>query len=322
MGRWGMHFERTETWWYEAKDWISYQTRCQALLQAGVYVDSCRDPDLRWLERRYEDGTVGFFVACANPDVKTVRLELPQVGRSVELWDAETGEISLADDWYVEDGRTRLSVELKPSGSVFVMMRPHATRGASTRRAFACARERTVSGPWNVSFSATYPPPQPILLERLMSLSEHPSADIRHFSGSSVYRKTVTCERGKDERIVLDLGCVKNLAEVSVNGIGFPVLWRPPFRVDVTDAVKEGVSTNDVCVRVVNLWVNRLIGDEELPPDVEWRGEALSEIPDWVKRGAASPTGRHSFTTWHHWRKGDSLPEFGLMGPVRLLMGN
>jgi len=322
MGRWGMHFERTETWWYEAKDWISYQTRCQALLQAGVYVDSCRNPDLRWLERRYDDGTVGFFVACGNPEAITVKLELPLVGESVELWDAETGEISLADDWYVEDGRTRLSLELKPSGSMFVMFRSQPTKGASVKRAFSPSSERAVSGPWDVSFTATYDPPCPIVLDRLMSLSEHPLADVRYFSGSATYRTRLECTRAADERMVLDLGDVKNIADVAVNGRKYPVLWRPPFRVDVTDAIEEGSTTVDLSVRVVNLWVNRLIGDEGLPPDVKWRGEGLAEIPDWVKRGEKSPTGRHTFTTWHHWKKGDPLPQSGLMGPVRLLVGS
>jgi len=121
------------------------------------------------------------------------------------------------------------------------------------------------------------------------------------------------------ERVDLDLGEVKNLAEVVVNGRKFPVMWRPPFRIDVTDAIPVGNKTVDLSVRVVNLWVNRLIGDEELPPDAKWSGSSLAEIPDWVRRGETSPTGRRAFATWRHWRKGDPLPQSGLLGPVRLL---
>ena len=228
----------------------------------------------------------------------------------------------MADDWYVEDGRTRLCVDLKPSGSLFVMFRPHPTDGAATRRVFQPSREQTVSGPWKLSFAASYSPPSPIILDRLISLSEHSMSDVRYFSGSATYQKELVCDRKDGERIVLDLGEVKNLAEVSVNGIKFPVLWRPPFQADITAAVKEGCTTNALSVRIVNLWVNRLIGDDELPSDVEWRGNAIAAIPIWVKQGDGSPTGRHTFTTWHHWRKNDPLPKSGLLGPVRVSVGH
>ena len=319
MGQWGTHFERTETWWYDAKDWVTYQTRCQYLLQVGEFVGSAQTPDVRWLSRKYQDGTVGFFVACGNAETRTARLELPAVAQSVELWDAETGEICLADGWFIDYGRTVLDVEFKPSGSVFVMFRAQPTAGAKVRRKLAEVGEVAVEGPWRVEFAATYDPPCPIVLDRLVSLSGHDNADVRFFSGSATYHAKVSFSRKEGERAVLDLGEVCNLAEVMVNGRRFPVLWRPPFRVDVTDAVPAGEADVDLSVRVVNLWVNRLIGDEELPPDAKWSGDSLAEIPKWVRSGEPSPTGRRAFATWRHWRKGDALPRSGLIGPVRLL---
>ena len=320
MGAWGTHFERTETWWYDAKDWIAYQTRCQYLLQTGEFAGSSETPDVRWLRRRYENGTVGFFVACGNAEMRTVKVELPAVARSVELWDAETGEMSLAGGWHVEDGHTLLDLEFKPSGSVFVMFRPSPTTGAKERIKPMRKGEAAVPGPWRVEFAATYDPPDPIVLDRLCSLSMHETADVRHFSGSATYSTKMAVCRSEGERVVLDLGDVKNLAEVVINGRKFPVLWRPPFMVDVSDAIPLGQTTVELSVRVVNLWVNRLVGDEELPPDVKWQGDALAEIPEWVRRGEASPTGRKAFATWHHWRKGDALPPSGLIGPVRIVV--
>ena len=116
--------------------------------------------------------------------------------------------------------------------------------------------------------------------------------------------------------VILDLGDVKNLATVTVNGRTYPPLWRPPFRVDVTDAWSV---TNEIAVRVATLWPNRLIGDEQLPPDCDWRGGSLAKIPTWVERGERSPTGRHTFTTWRHWKKDETLLPSGLLGPVRQL---
>jgi hypothetical protein len=126
--------------------------------------------------------------------------------------------------------------------------------------------------------------------------------------------------------VVLDLGAVKNLARVTVNGAVFPELWKPPFTCDITRAVKPGV--NKVSVEVVNVWANRLIGDEQEPADVAWgpdqfnpakryKGQSLEAIPDWVIHGTPRPSPeRRTFTTWNYVRKDQALLPSGLLGPV------
>ena len=85
----------------------------------------------------------------------------------------------------------------------------------------------------------------------------------------------------------------------------------------------------DIEIRVTNLWPNRLIGDDILyADDCEWTGEVkngvkeigIKEIPQWVKDGKPSPTGRHTFTTWKHWDKNDKLLPSGLLGPVSMYL--
>jgi hypothetical protein len=94
------------------------------------------------------------------------------------------------------------------------------------------------------------------------------------------------------------------------------VLWKPPFLVNITAAAKPGV--NHLVVKVTNLWPNRLIGDEHLPADCEWDGDQLKAWPQWLLDGQPSPTGRLTFTTWHHWKKDSPLLISGLLGPVTL----
>ena len=128
------------------------------------------------------------------------------------------------------------------------------------------------------------------------------------------------------ERVLLDLGVVKYFAQVTVNGKAYPSMWRPPFVLDITDAVKDDALKLEV--RVTNLWPNRLIGDEiECAEDCSWKGNAafhnaretgIAELPDWVKKGERSPTGRCTFTTWKHWTKDDEPLVSGLLGPVVL----
>jgi hypothetical protein len=142
---------------------------------------------------------------------------------------------------------------------------------------------------------------------------------VRYFSGTATYEKEIEipAERfGAGREVWIDLGLVKNFAEVSLNGQNFGVLWKPPFRVNVTAAAKLG--KNKLVVKVTNLWPNRLIGDEQLPSDREWNGKQLASWPDWVLAGKPSPTGRLTFTTWHHWTKDSPLLQSGLIGPVKL----
>jgi hypothetical protein len=107
------------------------------------------------------------------------------------------------------------------------------------------------------------------------------------------------------------------MAQVKVNGRHLGLLWKPPYMVDVTDVLVPGENTFEVLV--VNLWPNRLIGDEEKPEDSARNPDGtLKEWPKWLLEGKPSPTGRPTFTTWRLWKKGDKLLDSGLIGPVMI----
>ncbi|MBO7683161.1 MAG: hypothetical protein J6T51_00365 [Kiritimatiellae bacterium] len=201
-----------------------------------------------------------------------------------------------------------------------------------------------VPGPWRVAFPAGWEAPASTTFDTLVRWDEHDDPGIKYFSGTATYRKQVNLDVGcrksnaastcQGDRVMLDLGVVKNFAEVTVNGKKFPVLWKPPFRLDITDAVKTASVQQQACidleVKVTNLWPNRLIGDDRLyADDCEWAGKTrrgvkefgVREIPQWVKDGKPSPTGRHTFTTWRHWSKEDDLLPSGLIGPVVVRFG-
>ena len=176
-----------------------------------------------------------------------------------------------------------------------------------------------ISGEWNLNFPPDWGAPPSVLLEKLISWTDHPNDGVRYFSGTAAYEKEIeiSAERlSAGRELWLDLGAVKNFAEVSLNGQNLGVLWKPPFRVNLTAAAKPGV--NKLAVKVTNLWPNRLIGDEQLPDDREWNGKQLKAWPQWLLDGKPSPTGRLTFTTWHHWTKDSPLLESGLLGPVTL----
>lgn len=180
-----------------------------------------------------------------------------------------------------------------------------------------------LKGPWEVSFISGMGAPSKTTFDELVSWSNNNEQSIKYYSGAAVYRKNISISKemlGKNKKLKLDLGKVEIMSEVKVNGKQLGILWKAPYYLDITDALKIG--TNTIELKVVNLWVNRLIGDELLPDSSERNqsnGGSLVSWPKWITEGKSDPTNRHSFTTWKLWKKDSQLLESGLLGPVRII---
>ena len=241
------------------------------------------------------DGDV-FWVNNRSNRVETLEASFRLQGKAAELWQADTGEVESAS-YRITNGRTIVPLRLDPHDAVFVVFRkPATTQGRSLPR----LRETllaTVEGSWEVSFQAERGAPAKITLDRLSSWSESADAGVKYFSGTGTYTKTIQVPADwvkSDARLWLDLGDVKNLAEVSVNGWPLGIVWKTPFRVEMTGAMKPGA--NELEVKVTNLWVNRLIGDQQ---------------PNVAKK--------YTYTSQQFYRAESPLLPSGLLGPVRIL---
>ena len=178
-----------------------------------------------------------------------------------------------------------------------------------------------LQGAWQVQFDPNSGGPSSVAFDHLQSWSTRTEPGIKFYSGAATYRKTFHAyfPEHSVNRIYLDLGKVAVMADVRLNGKEFGVLWNAPYRVDITDALHVH-GDNVLEIKVINLWVNRLIGDERLPEDSERDAEGtLKSWPQWILSGAASPSGRYTFTTRRIWKANDALIDSGLLGPVRLL---
>lgn len=189
------------------------------------------------------------------------------------------------------------------------------------------ATAKEITGPWDLSFPPGRGAPEKAVFPKLVSWPDSEDPGIKYFSGTATYRTKFDWkpESGKTA-FSLDLGEVKNIAEVSLNGKNLGILWKPPYSVDVTGALKAG--ENILEVKVTNLWPNRLIGDEKLHPDPaldytkqkpSWAaGGPIKTIPDWVKANGKSPVGRTTFLLWKFYGGDEELLPSGLLGPVKL----
>jgi hypothetical protein len=175
-----------------------------------------------------------------------------------------------------------------------------------------------ISGPWQVTFDPKSGGPGSVEFKGLDDWSKRPEEGIRNYSGTAVYQtvfKSPKITAGR--KVDLDLGKVAVMARVQLNGKDLGILWKPPYRVDVTDALRAGENT--LKIAVVNLWINRLIGDAALPEDSQRDGKGiLQSWPDWALSGGSSPSGRRSFVTIPQWKSDEERVPSGLLGPVNL----
>ncbi|HIQ20442.1 MAG TPA: hypothetical protein EYH34_04280 [Planctomycetes bacterium] len=162
---------------------------------------------------------------------------------------------------------------------------------------------REVEGPWEVRFPAGWGAPPVARFPRLVSWSDRPEKGIRYFSGLATYRTQFELPlegAGKRCRWVLDLGRVEKVAQVSMNGCQLGILWKPPFQVDVTGAIRPG--RNQLEIQVANTWSNRLVGDALAPESERFCRTNITHSTMWRVKWKDTP-----------------LAESGLLGPVRLI---
>lgn len=271
-----------------------------------------------------------FFVANIQSKAAAFTASFAVTGRQPELWDAELGTIAPASSWRINEGRCEVDLTLGAEKSVFVVFRTPTARTAVAPAANPMTREeQVIKGAWQIECQPVMDKPFSLSLDALASFAEQTNPALKYFSGTAVYRKTITVPASlltKGGKVFLDLGDVRNLATVTVNGTPQGVWWHPPFAHDVAGALKAGENTLEIAV--ANTWHNRLVGDEQEPADFEWgadrggNGHMMKGYPDWFLKNQPRPSqGRKGFVVWYYHRPDSKLEPAGLIGPVKLVAG-
>ena len=226
------------------------------------YTKPSADSRLEFVHRKLTSGDA-YFVDNRGDKPVTVDATFRVAGKAPELWYAETGRGKPAS-YTSSSGRTTVPLNLEPWGTVFVVFQKDTTSSSRTLPAPAEQQLAVLNGPWSLKFQSGRGAPEGISLDRLSDWDESSDAGIKYFSGVGTYTKTIDAPAAwlsGHAQLWLDLGDVKNLAEVEINGKPLGVVWHAPYRIDATGALKAG--RNEITIKVVNSWVNRLIGDEQ-----------------------------------------------------------
>ena len=253
------------------------------------------DTNLLFVHRKLADGEL-YFVDNRSDRDEVLDASFRVTGKEAELWHADTGMIEPAS-FQTVNGRTTVPLHLEPWGTVFVVFRKAAKTSSRSLPKTVDATITTVEGPWDLSFEPNLGAPANITLDRLTSWSESSDEGVKYFSGKGTYAKTIDAAADwfvKDAHVWLDLGDVENLAEVTVNGKPLGIVWKTPYRIDVTDVLKTGKNTVDITV--TNAWVNRIVGDRQ-----------------------ANVTKTYTFTSPKFYKADSKLVASGLLGPVKII---
>jgi len=267
----------------------------QSIAADFTYTKPQSDSKLFFVHRRVDDTDI-YWVNNRTDRVEDLTGAFRTNGKEAEIWHPETGKVDQAS-FTIEKEMTKVPLHLEPNDAVFVVFRNKTNETSRVVNKPAETKLAEVSGPWNVSFQAKRGAPAQATFETLAPWNENPDTGIKYFSGTGTYSKTMQATADwlkAGTEVWIDLGKVQNLAEVVVNGKSMGIVWKTPFRVNLTGALKQGENTLEI--KVTNLWVNRLIGDRQ--PD------AKEKI---------------TYTITSPYRADTPLKSSGLMGPVQLL---
>ncbi len=267
------------------------------------FTSSNDNSDLDFVHRRTTDADI-YFVQNKNRRWARIDAEFRVRGRQPELWDAATGQRREQTEFVATTQGTRFPLQLEPEGSIFIVFRRAGTPPSQPVKTAAQPRVEQVEirGPWRVRFTDGPAAPEAAVWNDLRSWTASPDPRTRYFSGIAEYENEITVPdawAAQRRRVYVNLGELWAVAEVQLNSRDLGVVWKRPFRVDITAAMRPG--SNNLKVRVANNWVNRLVGDALAPES------ARNTKTNILTTGAAGA----------RWRD-VPLHESGLMGPVRL----
>ena len=250
------------------------------LLNDGVLPDFETDnPSIDFIHRATEDADV-YFVANLNKNPQQSICRFRLAGRQPELWNPVSGKIFTIKDCSFIHGRTVIPMEFAGFQSYFVVFPKQSQKAPVSQRAAFPVLEtvKNLTGTWSVAFDTAWGAPQQVTFEQLDDWIRREEAGVKYYSGKATYFKTFHLDTVLSQPVYLDLGTVKEIARIRLNGKDLGVVWTNPWRVEITQAIRRG--DNQLEIDVINNWNNRLVGDAALPKEKRVTRTNIAFTPD------------------------------------------
>ncbi len=222
--------------------------------------------EVLWTHRSMKGMDIYFLTNQSGKPV-SVKPSFRVAGLKPQLWDAVTGEIRAINDYKAENGRTIVPLEMEADRSWFVVFANESNAIVNkgfTENSPEFKTVQTLDDEWGIDFENQKIAPA-IHTTKLMDWIESDDERLKYYSGTANYTTTFSYEKTDAKNVFIDLGEVGVMATVTLNGKEVGTTWMAPYRLNISDAVKEGENT--LQVKVVNVWRNRLTGDKIVPEE-------------------------------------------------------
>lgn len=295
----------------------SYKNTVEILSEMNILEDfKSSNNTIRFGHRKTEDKEI-YFVANRTDVFQTTECTFRAEGEP-ELWMGTNGETRKITDYTSENGITTISLEFFPYESYFITFSGDKKKLAIAKTGKGnfptFSKIKTIKGSWNVSFDSKFGGPENIEFDELQDWTDNEMRGIKYYSGIVTYKKTLIIENLEDKKYYIDLGIVNDIARVKLNGKDMGVIWCAPWRIDISEALKEG--ENNLEIEVANRWINRLLGDKSEPE----KYARTVKFDNGLMGGKEYKVGRYTFTTKSAMGSFNFTEPLssGLLGPVTI----
>ncbi|MDO4587067.1 MAG: glycosyl hydrolase [Planctomycetia bacterium] len=298
-----------ELWGNVDGDKVKYRNVDKGIIASGMTLNEllaligsvpdcqfAKDAPIRYGHRILDNADIYFVANQSEKTLNNIPFEFRTSGKTPELWNPVSGIIRPLADWKCEKNQTSISLNFAPLESYFIVFRTATDLTENKGENFPKGKEiARLEGNWTVQFDSgeiARGPKEPLLWDQLINWAESKEDDVKYFSGTAQYSTTFSLtDVDSNDSLILSLGDVAEMAKVKINGQYVGGVWTFPYELDVTNFVQKG--ENKIEIEVVNLWVNRLIGDQNLPEDQ-----------------------RKTWCPINSWQANSPLKKSGLIGPV------
>jgi hypothetical protein len=273
---------------------VKYSSIETILKKLSIQEDFKCDNAFRYIHRKSKEGDI-YFVSNTKSSSETGICTFRAKG-NVSFLNPIDGKEYQAEVLKRTKETTTVKIPLEGNGSVFVLFNDEISlfHRKLPVLPFNMKSILKVNSKWTVSFDKKWGGPEEAVFDSLKDWSQSDNLGIKYYSGKAIYKTTIKLNSQQVKgRTFIDLGDVQVMARIKINGKELGVVWYPPFRIESTGFWDEG--ENAIEVEVVNLWINRMIGDQSLPIDE-----------------------RFTWSTWTPFQKTDKLVASGLIGPVTI----
>ena len=295
----------------------SYDAACKVLKCLGIKEDFKSSGFIRYTHRITKERDIYFISNKSKNLINDVCVF--NIAKGVpEFWNPVNGESRPVVEFKIKEGKTYIPVKLYPYESYFVVFNKNGKK-------YKCSPDKSnfpeakqildISSKWKLYFDPRWGGPGEVTFDKLTDWSKNDNKGIKYYSGVCRYYKNIKINDSinlEKVKTFFDVGKLKDIASVKINDKKVGVVWTDPMRIEITGYLKNG--SNKIEIEVANLWVNRMIGDEQLPYD----GIKDGKWPEWLLENKSRTSGRYTFSSRRPFNKDSSLKVSGLLGPVRI----